>query len=93
VSPISSNRLRTIRNLDIARVVEYVGLAATPRGRRRRFVCPLCRGCHTTLASKSNLARCFRCQTSFNPIDLVLAGGGHSFIEAVEYLESILCGS
>lgn len=79
-----------MRNLDITRIVESLGLTASPRCKRPRFLCPICRECHTTLRSRSNLARCFRCNKSFNPIDLVLAARNSSFREAVEYLESIL---
>ena len=84
-------RLWKIRNLvDVALVVERLGLTATRRGRRRRFRCPLCRGCHTTLASGDNLARCFRCSKSFNPIDLVIAVRGCAFLEAVDFLEEMI---
>lgn len=88
---ISPARLHAIRNLvDVAILAERLGLSAAARGRRQRFRCPRCRGTHTTLASRSNLARCFRCRTSFNPIDIVLAARACTFREAVAYLEPML---
>jgi len=89
VKRISPDRLRALRALDIEHVARRLGLAAAPRGRRRRFVCPCCEDCHTTLAASSNLAWCFRCQRGFNPIDLVIATSGYTFLEAVDYLGSM----
>ena len=55
-----------------------------------RFLCPLCCEFHTATDQKTNLARCFRCQRNFNPIDLVMIVNNHSFIEAVRFLEPFL---
>jgi hypothetical protein len=52
-----------------------------------RFRCPLCHNYHTATNPNTNLARCFDCRQNFNPIDLVMAVGECSFVEAVEYLK------
>lgn len=52
-----------------------------------RFRCPRCQNFHTATNAKTNLARCFDCKKNFNSIDLVMAVGGLTFIEAVEYLK------
>lgn len=52
-----------------------------------RFRCPMCGNYHTAVKAKTNLARCFDCGVNFNPIDLVKAVLGCSFLDAVQYLE------
>ena len=55
-----------------------------------RFLCPLCGDFHTATNPKTNLARCFRCQKNFNPIDMVMIVNNCSFIEAVRFLKPLL---
>jgi len=55
-----------------------------------RFRCPLCDNFHTATKQETNLARCFDCQVNFNPIDLVMAVGKCSFVDAVERLKDSL---
>ena len=56
-----------------------------------RFLCPICSGFSTATNQKTNLARCFRCGKNFNPIDMVMQVKRLSFVDAVEYLNEILC--
>jgi len=58
-----------------------------------RFLCPICSGFDTATSQKTNLARCFHCEKNFNPIDMVMAVKKVGFIDAVEYLNEILCCS
>ena len=58
-----------------------------------RFLCPLCGDFHTATNPGTNLARCFRCQRNFNPIDMVMTINSCSFIEAVRFLEPLLSDS
>ena len=58
-----------------------------------RFLCPLCGDFHTATNPSTNLARCFRCQKNFNPIDMVMILNGCSFLEAVRFLETLLPSS
>ena len=55
-----------------------------------RFRCPLCGKFHTATNFKTNLARCFDCETNFNPIDLVMRSTHCSFVDAVEFLKKKL---
>jgi predicted RNA-binding Zn-ribbon protein involved in translation (DUF1610 family) len=55
-----------------------------------RFLCPLCGEFQTATNAKTNLARCFRCEKNFNPIDLVMTVKAVGFIESVQYLKKLL---
>ena len=57
---------------------------------RFRFLCPLCSEFNTAVNPKTNLARCFRCQRNFNPIDLVITVKGYAFLDAVDFLSRIV---
>ena len=54
-----------------------------------RFLCPLCSEFMTATNHRTNLARCFRCQKNFNPIDMIMIVKKYTFKEAVEYLQDI----
>jgi len=54
-----------------------------------RFRCPLCNGFDTAVNSKTNLARCFRCEKNFNTIDLVMLIRKTNFVQSVKFLQSI----
>jgi DNA primase len=59
-----------------------------------RFLCPICSGFNTATSQKTNLARCFRCEKNFNPIDMVMVVKRVGFVDAVEYLNEIFsCSS
>jgi DNA primase len=51
-----------------------------------RFLCPVCKEFNTATNPKTNLARCFRCEKNYNPIDMVMTVEHLNFREAVEYL-------
>ena len=55
-----------------------------------RFLCPICSEFNSAINPKTNLARCFRCNKNFNPIDLVIADSGLNFKEAVDALVPLL---
>lgn len=84
----SSNLLRTIRNqIPIDWVVTgLLKMEVKNTGSILRFRCPLCFNFHTATKNETNLARCFDCKNNFNPIELVMAVDGRSFVEAVEFL-------
>ena len=54
------------------------------------FVCPCCNESLSAINPNVNLARCFRCERNFNPIDFVMSATSSDFVEAVEYLISLL---
>lgn len=92
MSHYSSALLRSLRNeIPIETVVIYLlNMEIKPACKLLRFRCPRCYNFHTAINSKSNLARCFDCKKNFNPIDMVMAVGSLSFIEAVKFLKEHL---
>ena len=48
---------------------------------------PICEDANTATNPRTNLARCFRCQRNFNPIEFVMAVQGCEFLDAVACLE------
>lgn len=55
-----------------------------------RFLCPLCNEFQTAVNPKTNLGRCFRCEKSFNTIDMVMAWHKTRFVDSVKYLQTLL---
>ena len=55
-----------------------------------RFLCPVCAEFDTATNHKTNLARCFRCNNNFNPIDLVMIVNRSNFLDAVAFLRPLL---
>jgi hypothetical protein len=51
-----------------------------------RFLCPQCGEYETSIKPQTNLARCFRCEKNFNPIDMVMAVRRTEFVETVDLL-------
>ncbi len=90
--PRRVDNLQALRNdIDIRTVLTDLGIPTRERGSRLSFRCPKCTEFHTATNCRTNLARCFRCQKNFNPIDLVMAEKRSTFLEAVAYLESRSC--
>ncbi len=54
------------------------------------FLCPRCQEYHSAVNPRTNLARCFHCQTNFNPIDLTMEIQECDFVTAVNYLKPLL---
>ena len=81
--------LRMIRNqISIEKViVTMLNMEVRHASKWLRFRCPRCHNFHTATNRNTNLARCFDCRENFNPIDIVMAVGECSFVEAVEYLK------
>jgi len=81
--------LRMIRNqIPIERViVTMLNMEVRHTSKWLRFRCPLCHNFHTATNRNTNLARCFDCKENFNPIDIVMATGEGTFVEAVDYLK------
>lgn len=87
---IPPEHLRALRNdLDVEDVIRELDVPTKLRGTRLQFRCPDCGEYHTATSRRRNLARCFACRRSFNPIDLVMAERDCSFLEAVDYLEAL----
>ncbi len=88
----TKNELFKIRNLIPIQwlIKEQLGIASKHSEGYFRFLCPLCNQFQTGIKVEKNLARCFRCETNFNPIDMVINVKGFEFIETVEYLQPFL---
>ena len=71
-------------------IQKHLQLPAKHRDGFLRFLCPLCNEFNTATNTNTNLARCFRCNKNFNPIDLVIAVRQLSFLQAVKYLLPLL---
>ena len=56
-----------------------------------RFLCPICSEFTTATNKKTNLARCFRCEKNFNPIDMVMVVNRLNFRDAVDLLLGVCC--
>ena len=55
-----------------------------------RFVCPECSESQTSVNPKTNLARCFRCERNWNPIDFAMETWELEFQSAVGILDPLL---
>jgi len=88
----SSDFLRALRNdVPINDLIRgHLELAWKEREGYLRFLCPRCSEFHTATNPKTNLARCFRCAVSFNPIELVMAIEHCAFVDAVRILAPLL---
>ena len=84
----SKERLRQLRNdIDITTLIaDVLQLPAKVSEGHFRFLCPICSEFHSSTNPRTNLARCFRCQRNFNPIDLVMVVQHCEFTEAVRFL-------
>jgi DNA primase len=89
---LSKTHLRELRNRIeiIPLIAEALELLYKTHDGRFRFMCPLCHDFDTAVNPETNLARCFRCQRNFNPIDIVMTVKRYSFMQAVRYLQPIL---
>jgi len=54
------------------------------------FLCPSCHEYLSAVNPRTNLGRCFHCETNFNPIDFTMAAERCDFVDAVSYLEPLL---
>lgn len=91
MSRITPDLLRRLRNCpDLATVLHRLGVPCRLRAQRLTFACPACGSRHATRIPGKNVAHCFHCRRSFNPIDLAMAFRGCSFLEAVEILKPLI---
>lgn len=80
--------LRRLRNeIDFARLFTELRWPHKRRNNQLVFVCPLCSESQSAVNPRTNLARCFRCETNFNPIDFTMAVQACCFVDAVDYLK------
>ncbi len=89
---LSKEHLHDLRNRIpmIPLIVEILELIYKTHDGHFRFMCPLCKDFDSAVNTQTNLARCFRCERNFNPIDLIMIVKHYSFIQAVRYLQPLL---
>lgn len=54
------------------------------------FLCPRCQEYRSAVNPRTNLGRCFCCQTNFNPIEITMAVRDCDFVSAVRELIPLL---
>ena len=80
--------LRRLRNeIDFGQLMVRLDWPHKRRHEQLVFVCPLCQESLSAVNPRTNLARCFSCETNFNPIDFTMAVRECDFVEAVHLLE------
>ena len=83
--------LRRLRNqIPFAVVLKRLGWPHKQRQGQLAFLCPRCNEYHSAVNPRTNLGRCFHCETNFNPIDLIMAVEECDFVAAVHYLQPLL---
>jgi DNA primase len=83
-------QLFVLRNhIPIDRVIEALNIHNAIHDGQYRFNCHVCHKMNTGISRKTNLARCFDCEKSYNTIDLVEEVLGLRFLESAAYLEKI----
>lgn len=89
---LSKPHLRELRNRIeiIPLIADVLEIITKTHDGRFRFMCPLCHDFDTAVNTNTNLARCFRCERNFNPIDMVMSVKRYTFIQAVRFLEPVL---
>ena len=83
--------LRRLRN-DIvwARLLQQLDWPHKQRHGQLAFLCPRCHEYLSAINPRTNLGRCFYCETNFNPIDFTMAAQNCNFVTAVRYLKPLL---
>ena len=83
--------LRRLRN-NIAwkRLLRQLHWPHKQRRGQLAFLCPRCQEYLSAVNPRTNLGRCFHCETNFNPIDFVMAARQCDFVTAVDYLKPLL---
>jgi DNA primase len=83
--------LRRLRNeIPIDWLIKHLGWPNKRRDGQFVFLCPCCQESVSDIKRETNLGRCFRCQTNFNPIDFTMNAREWDFVQAVEFLTPLL---
>ena len=83
--------LRRLRNrISFGQLFVQLNWPHKQRNDQLAFLCPRCGEYHSAVNPRTNLARCFQCETNFNPIDFTIAVQSCDFVHAVQYLKPLL---
>ena len=87
----SDDFLRRLRNdISWAVLLEQLEWPHKQRQGQLAFLCPRCHEYLSAVNPRTNLGRCFYCETNFNPIEFTMAVQECDFVAAVHYLEPLL---
>lgn len=87
----SDELLRRLRNdIPLATVMKLLEWPHKQRDKQVAFLCPRCQEYRSAINPRTNLGRCFHCETNFNPIDLTMAVRECDFVDAAKYLIPLL---
>ena len=83
--------LRRLRNdISWALLLKQLDWPHKLRQGQLAFLCPRCGEYLSAVNPRTNLGRCFYCETNFNPIDFTITVRQCDFVEAVHYLKRLL---
>lgn len=83
--------LKRLRNdIPITKVIQHLDWPCKVRDGRLVFLCPRCQETESAVNPRTNLGRCFRCETNFNPLDFTIYAWRCDFRTAVEHLTPLL---
>ena len=83
--------LYRLRNeIPLASLLTVLDWPHKQRDGRTCLLCPRCGEFLAVINPRTNLARCFRCETNFNTIDLTMSIKAQDFVAAVHFLEALL---
>jgi DNA primase len=83
--------LRRLRNdIHWAHLLQQLDWPHKQRHGQLAFLCPRCQEYLSAVNPRTNLGRCFSCETNFNPIDFTMAVRDCDFVTAVAYLKPLL---
>ena len=83
--------LRRLRNeIDFSQLFRHLRWPFKRTDGKVVFVCPECSESQSDVNPKTNLARCFRCDKNWNPIDFTIEAYRIEFLEAVGLIQCLL---
>ena len=83
--------LRRLRNdIPLAWLLQHPQWPCKTREGRFVFLCPCCNESESSVNPRTNLGRCFHCETNYNPIDFTMCAWQCDFRDAVEHLATLL---
>jgi len=79
--------LKYLRNrIKLKDLALHLGIQVKVKDNQCWFVCPQCLELKASFQKNQNLARCWKCNTRYNSIELVMAHFNINFRQAVIYL-------
>ena len=87
----SDELLRRLRNdIPLPSIMKLLEWPHKQRDQQVAFLCLRCQEYRSAINPRTNLGRCFHCETNFNPIDFTMAVREWEFVDAANYLIPLL---